>query len=102
MSKLVRFVVGAVVLAVLVWFAVLVPIGKRTLWQHIVRIVKTEEAQDLIDGAKQTAQETAKQAIADWRKGGTPADDKEKSKDTQPVDGTEKNSGRGTKPAGSK
>lgn len=102
MSKLVRFVVGAVVLAVLVWFAVLVPIGKRTLWQHIVRIVKTEEAQDLIDGAKQTAQETAKQAITDWRNGGVPADGKEKDKEVPPNGGTEKNSGRGIKPAGSK
>ncbi len=58
MNRLV-WLLGAVAFA---YFAVTVPIGKRTLWGHVVRIAQTPEAQDLADGAKETARDVARKA----------------------------------------
>ncbi len=58
MNRLV-WLLGAVAFA---YFAVTVPLGKRTLWGHLVRIAKTPEAQDLADGAKETARDVARKA----------------------------------------
>ena len=44
------------------YFAVTVPIGKHTLWGHLVRIARSPEAQDLADGAKETAKDAARRA----------------------------------------
>ena len=44
------------------YFAVTVPIGKHTLWGHMVRIAKTPEAKELADGAKETARDVARKA----------------------------------------
>ncbi|HND12860.1 MAG TPA: hypothetical protein PLY80_20610 [Pseudomonadota bacterium] len=46
----------------LLYFAVTVPIGKHTLWGHMVRIAKTPEAKELADGAKETARDVARKA----------------------------------------
>lgn len=58
MNRLV-WLLGAIAFA---YFAVTVPLGKRTLWGHLVRIAKTPEAQDLADGAKETARDIARKA----------------------------------------
>lgn len=58
MNRLV-WLLGAIAFA---YFAVTVPLGKRTLWGHLVRIAKTPEAQDLADGAKETARDVARKA----------------------------------------
>jgi hypothetical protein len=60
MLRFLRWLLSALILAVLLWFAVSVPIGKYTLWGHIVRIARTREARDLGDGAKSTAKDVAK------------------------------------------
>ena len=44
------------------YFAVTVPLGKHTLWGHMVRIAKTPEAKELADGAKETARDVARKA----------------------------------------
>jgi hypothetical protein len=44
------------------YFAVTVPIGKRTLWGHVVRIAKTPEAKELADGAKELTTDVARKA----------------------------------------
>lgn len=43
----VRGAVSFVVTAIVLYFVFLVPLGERTLYQHIMRIARTEEAQDL-------------------------------------------------------
>jgi hypothetical protein len=35
------------VTAIVLYFFFMVPLGERTLFQHVMRIVRTEEAQDL-------------------------------------------------------
>ena len=59
MFALMRFLISLAVVAVLVWFAVTVPIGKRTLWGHARAIWSTPAAQDLADGTKEEAAKVA-------------------------------------------
>lgn len=49
-------------LVAFVYFAVTVPIGKHTLWGHLVRIAGTPEAKDFATGAKDAAREAADRA----------------------------------------
>lgn len=60
MFRLLRFLISSLMLSAFIWFAVAVPIGKRTLWGHVVRIARTDEARDLADGARETARDVAK------------------------------------------
>lgn len=62
MYRFVRMLVSTAILFVVVYFAVTVPIGKHTLWGHLVRIARSPEAQDLADGAKATAKDAARRA----------------------------------------
>ncbi|HEX9102826.1 MAG TPA: hypothetical protein VF997_11515 [Polyangia bacterium] len=50
---------SAVLLMAFVWFAVTVPLGKRTLWGHVHAIFGTQEAKDLAEGTKQEAEKVA-------------------------------------------
>ena len=43
----VKFFWSLLVFAAVLWFALFVPLGERTLFQHIMRIAQTDEAQDL-------------------------------------------------------
>ena len=54
--------------AALVWFATSVPLGKHTLWGHVVRIARTDEARDLASGARETAVDVAKRMKDESRK----------------------------------
>lgn len=47
MFKLIKFLVVMALLAALALFAFLVPLGKMTLWEHLVGISETDEAKDL-------------------------------------------------------
>lgn len=62
MFRLVRLVISTLILAIVIWFAVSVPIGKHTLWGHLRRIASTPEAKDLATGAKQVAKEAVDRA----------------------------------------
>lgn len=67
MFGLIRFLISLAMLAVFVWFAVTVPIGKRTLWGHARAIWGTQEAQDLADGTKEEAEKVARKVREELR-----------------------------------
>ncbi|MGZ3408161.1 MAG: hypothetical protein ACXVAN_17045 [Polyangia bacterium] len=60
LTGLVRFLISLVMLAAFVWFAVTVPLGKRTLWGHVHAIFATQEAKDLAEGTKEEAERVAR------------------------------------------
>jgi hypothetical protein len=51
----IRLLVWLAILAIAVYVAVTVPLGKKTLVQHVRSIWHTEEVQDLKEGVKETA-----------------------------------------------
>ena len=55
MFKLLRLLVWLVLLGAFVWFGFTVKLGKHTLFGHVRRIWHSEEAQDLVEGAKEKA-----------------------------------------------
>jgi hypothetical protein len=59
MFGIVRFLFSLMVLAVVVWFATTVPLGKRTLWGHLRAIAGTQEAKDLAEGTAEEAHKVA-------------------------------------------
>ncbi len=59
MFRLIRFLLSLAMLAAFVWFAVSVPLGKRTLWGHVRAILSTREAKDLADGTRDEAHKVA-------------------------------------------
>jgi hypothetical protein len=59
MFRLIRLLLSLAMLGAFVWFAVNVPLGKRTLWGHLHAIFSTPEAKDLADGTKEEAQKVA-------------------------------------------
>lgn len=64
--KLLRFLFGCLMLAICLYFAATVRIGKYTLIGHVRRIASTPEAKDLADGTKQvvkTAAERVKKEV---------------------------------------
>ena len=52
---MIRLLVWLAVIAVLVYVAVTVPLGKKTFVQHVRSIWHTEQVQDLKEGVKETA-----------------------------------------------
>ncbi|HEY2745748.1 MAG TPA: hypothetical protein VGL86_14030 [Polyangia bacterium] len=65
LTGLIRFCISMVMLAAFIWFAVTVPLGKRTLWGHLHAIFATQEAQDLADGTKAEAEKVAHKVEAE-------------------------------------
>lgn len=59
MFRLVNFLISLMMFAAFIWFAVTVPLGKRTLWGHTQAIFGTQAAKDLADGTKEEAQKVA-------------------------------------------
>ena len=59
LTGLVRFCISLVMLTTFIWFAVTVPLGKRTLWGHLHAIFATQEAKDLAEGTKEEAEKVA-------------------------------------------
>jgi hypothetical protein len=51
----IRLLVWLAIIAVLVYVAVTVPLGRKTFVQHVRSIWHTEQVQDLKDGVKETA-----------------------------------------------
>ena len=51
---MIRFLLTLAIVAVLVWVAATVPMGKHTLFGHIRAIWHSEEAKDMKDGVKET------------------------------------------------
>jgi uncharacterized membrane protein len=55
MLRLIRFLISLVVIAAVVYFVFAVPLGKKTLWQHLKAIAGSKEGQELVDEVKQKA-----------------------------------------------
>jgi len=53
--RLIKFLLGLAALAGFVWFGANVPLGSRTLFQHLQAIGRTRETQDLLDGTREAA-----------------------------------------------
>lgn len=57
MFRLLRLLLSLLVAVIVIYVAVAVPLGKRTLWQHLRSIAATRESQELVDGVKEKAHE---------------------------------------------
>ena len=55
MFRLIKLIVALVGLAAFVWFGANVPLGSRTLFEHLQAIGRTHETQELLDGTRETA-----------------------------------------------
>jgi hypothetical protein len=75
MFRLVRWLFSLAVLAIVLWFATNVPLGKRTLWGHVRAIVSTQEAKDLAEGTKEEAERMARRVKEELRKDATPGEE---------------------------
>ena len=71
MWTLLRLLFWSFVLAVMVWFSVMIPLGKHTLWGHLRAIGGTREAKELADGTKAEAKRVADR-LFEHSDGGTP------------------------------
>ena len=60
MFGLIRLLISLAMLAAFVWFAVTIPLGKRTLWGHTRAIFGSQEAKDLAEGTKEEAEKVAR------------------------------------------
>lgn len=56
MFRIIKLLVGLAGLAVFVWCGSNIPLGSRTLFQHLQAIGGTRETQELLDGTRQSAQ----------------------------------------------
>jgi hypothetical protein len=55
MFRIIRFLVGLVALVLFVWFGANIPLGSRTLFQHLQAIGRTRETRDLLEGTRDSA-----------------------------------------------
>lgn len=53
--RLVRFVLGLAMFGLLTYVAIAVPLGSKTLWQHLRAIAGSKESKELVDEVKQKA-----------------------------------------------
>jgi hypothetical protein len=70
MFRLLRLLISLAALAALIYFAVTVPLGRKTLWQHIKAIAGSKESQELVDDVKHKATSVIR------KDGGARSDDK--------------------------
>lgn len=57
MFRLLRGLLFLSLLAALAVAALTVPLGEKTLWEHLRAIARTEESQELVEGVRETAKE---------------------------------------------
>jgi hypothetical protein len=53
--RLIKFLVGLALLAAFVWIGANVPLGSRTLFEHLQAIGRTRETKDLLEGTRESA-----------------------------------------------
>jgi hypothetical protein len=66
--RILKFLVSLGCLAVLAWWALTVPLGDRTLFEHLRAIGDTKESQELVKGTRQKVTEV-KRRIAGAERG---------------------------------
>ncbi len=55
MFRLIKLLIGLAGVALFIWFGANVPLGSRTLFEHMQAIGRTRETQDLLEGTRQSA-----------------------------------------------
>lgn len=55
MLRLIRLLLSLIVFGLIAYVAVAVPLGRKTLWQHLRAIAGSKESQELVDEVKQKA-----------------------------------------------
>ena len=75
MFRLVRWLLSLAVLAMIVWFATNVSLGKRTLFGHLRAIFAAQEAKDLAEGTKEEAGRVADRVKQELAKDKTPGEE---------------------------
>lgn len=60
--RLVRFFFYLLLFAIVFWFSATVPLGKRTIFEHLGRIYKTKEAQEAVSESKKAIYEAVDKA----------------------------------------
>ena len=53
--RLIRLLLSLSILVALIYVAVAVPLGRRTLWEHLRAIAGSQETKELVDDVKQKA-----------------------------------------------
>jgi hypothetical protein len=61
--KLVKILIGLVGLGAFVWWGLTVPLGDRTLFQHVTAIAGSKESKDLVRGTKDKVADLKKRAL---------------------------------------
>lgn len=61
--KLLRFVIGCALVGALGYGAVSVPLGERTLWEHVRAIAGTDESRRLVEDVRHTADQVKRRAL---------------------------------------
>lgn len=56
MIRLIKLLLALAALVAFIWFGANIPLGSRTLFQHLQAIGKTQETQELWEGAKDSAE----------------------------------------------
>jgi hypothetical protein len=59
--KLLKILVGLVGLGAFVWWGLTIPLGDRTLFQHIAAIAHSKESRELVRGTKEKVADIKKQ-----------------------------------------
>ncbi|MDJ0765018.1 MAG: hypothetical protein QNJ97_18700 [Myxococcota bacterium] len=59
MWKLIKFFLSLAIVAIFAYFAFFVPLGNKTLFEHLTLISKTEEAQELEGAIKEKVKDAA-------------------------------------------
>lgn len=63
MFKLIKFIISSILLLSFGYFLFFVPLGPKTLYQHLHTISNTNEAKDLSDGIKQKADDVTTNVV---------------------------------------
>ena len=62
MRKLISLIISLLALAAAIYLVTMVPMGEKTLWQHLRSIADTKEGREMVEGVKKTAQEVIHKA----------------------------------------
>jgi hypothetical protein len=63
MIRLIKFIISFTFFAIFVYFAFFVPLGSKTLYQHVLNISKTDEAKELTDGIASKAEAVKNEVV---------------------------------------
>ena len=103
MRKLISLIISVLALVAVIYLVTMVPMGSKTLWQHLKSIAETKESKEMVEGVKKTAQGVIKKTTApdDGSKKSkdklTPEDRKKLRKLLQKLDGEEEKGAKGAK-----